>query len=468
MISNYANDMRPHLGNAAITMMTPFTSRKAQATSHHRYALHTLDYLTVQSWRPVIHQGELYVLDAQSNLWVPYERQNLLRLIAELNDANKNCEKWSDYTGIAEQVSAIATQPSFFRDAPVGTAFLGSFYTIAGQQLSSEPLLPEHRQRVMLDFAPARVATPNFSQFLDETFRSVAIDEQEQQICLLQEIAGAILLGLMPRFQKAALFYDPYGRAGKGTMERILRQLVPSAFTSAVSPFKWDNEYYLASLIGSRLNVVGELPEGQAIPAANLKSVLGGDLISGRQPTRPVVMFQNEAAHLFTSNHLITTKDHSEAFFSRWLLIEFPNSLLRSGRPLDPGLADRIIGQEMSGIAYWALQGGVRLLQQNRFSPSSVQDRLMQKWRRSTSSVDEFIHECCTLRDDLLERRSAFYASYKAWCNENGRKPHAKGSLKEQMEHRIGLPVRFTLLDGIEIIRGIAVQEAYKDRLTAL
>lgn len=441
--------------------------RKKAGTSHHSYALRTLERLTVRGWRPVFYQGELYRLDADTNLWVPFDRQELVALIAELQDGRKNCEKWSDYTGIAEQACAIVSDSKFFSNAPVGTACRGHFYTVDEQRVHCEALRPEHRQRVMLDFEPACSATPHFDAFLRETFRAEDADDEEQQVRLVQEIAGAILLGLMPRYHKAVFFHDSYGRAGKGTLERILRGLVPQQFTAALSPFKWDKEYYLASLVGARLNVMGELPEGEVIPAANLKSVLGGDLLAGRQPTKPVVFFHNEAAHLFTSNHLIATRDHSEAFFSRWLLVEFPNSLLVSGRPLDPGLADRIISHEMSGIAYWALQGGIRLLKQGRFSSTKAHDRLMEKWRRSTSSVDEFIHECCELREDLRERRSTFYVSYKAWCAENGRKPHSKSNVKDQMEHRVGLSVRFTKLDGIEIIRGIAVLEDYRDRLTS-
>ena len=128
---------------------------------------------------------------------------------------------------------------------------------------------------------------------------------------LMQEIAGAIMLGVMHKWQKAVLFYDPFGRAGKGTIERIIRQLVPSKFITAVSPFVWDKEYFVASLTGSRLNVAGELPDDKSIPAVDFKSITGGDLVTGRHPTHRPITFRNEAAHLFMSNHLINTRDHS-------------------------------------------------------------------------------------------------------------------------------------------------------------
>jgi len=45
--------------------------------------------------------------------------------------------------------------------------------------------------------------------------------------------------------------------------------------------------------------------------------------LTGRHLTGRPFSFRNEAAHLFMSNHLITTSDHSEPFYARWLLVEF-------------------------------------------------------------------------------------------------------------------------------------------------
>ena len=263
------------------------------------------------------------------------------------------------------------------------------------------------------------------------------------------------MLGLMPRFQKAIQYHDKFGRAGKGTLERCQRGLVPKEFVTAVSPFSWGKDYFVAALAGSRLNVVGELPDNESIPAAMFKTVLGGDLITGRHPTHRPIIFTNEAAHVFMSNHLINTRDHTEAFFARWLIVEFPNSRLRSGLPLDPMLAERIIENEMPGIAAWALEGAARLMQAGEFTKSAVHDRLMNQWRRSANSLEEFISEACVLSSDSPYRRAEFYQDYKEWCAENGRKPFSKGRVKELLEHNLGMGIRLVELDGYETFVGI-------------
>lgn len=432
-----------------------YQAEMVTAETHHGYAKSTLSQLTEEAWKPVGHHSALYVLNPDTHLWDRLPSDKLIRRVAEMHDAKENCCRSSDYRAIADHAISLATDEYFFTDVPNGLACKGGFYQILGDEIKLLPLAPEHRQRVTLDYTPAQMPIPMFEQFLHETFESSNEGEEAQQIVLVQEMAGAIMLGILYKYQVAVLFFEPFGRAGKGTLEKILRGLVPHDFISAVSPFKWDQDYHVATLAGKRFNVVGELPEQQAIPASAFKSVLGCDLVTGRHPTHRPITFTNEAAHLFMSNHLITTKDQSEAFFARWKIIEFPNSRLRSGLPLDKNLAERIIDNELPGIAYWALQGAMRLVKNGSFSASSAHDRLMAKWRRTTNTLEEFIHESCVLGVGNTYRRSDFYSDYTAWCTENGRRSFGKGRVRELLEHNIGMGIQLVELHGYETFKGV-------------
>lgn len=439
------------------------------ASTHHGYAISVLESLAVDEHKPVGFEGSLFCLDPASNLWVRRPLEELARLVAEAHDGNENCERCTDYNGIAQHIMTLSANDEFFATAPVGLVCPDGFYQIQGAEVKVEPLMPSDRQRVKLDVMPDELLPiPLFLNFLHETFMSDNDDEEVQQIMLVQEIAGATMLGVMYKFQKAVKWYDPFGRAGKGTLERIVRKLVPSKFITAVSPFVWDKEYFVASLAGSRLNVVGELPDDKSIPAADFKSITGGDLVTGRHPTHRPITFRNEAAHLFMSNHLINTKDHSEAFFARWIIVEFPNSRLRNGLPLDADLPDRIISAELPGIVHWALEGAVRLMAKGAFTKSFAHDRLMAKWRRTSNSLEEFIHDRCVLGADMQSRRSEFYSDYVAWCKDSGRHAFAKGRVKELLEHNIGLGISLKEINGYETFRGVQVRlytdaKSYRD-----
>lgn len=439
------------------------TSADDLALTHHGYASDLIRKLTVGQWAPVGYEGTLYVVDSSSGLWFKHPADALVRLVAEAHDGKDNCVRRSDYFGVAQHIISLATDESFFKDAPIGLACPGGFYQVKDDAIEVVPLMPHHRQRVMLAVTPRKMDTPLFFGFLHETFQSPNPDEEAQQIVLIQEMDGSIMLGIAHRYQKAFLFYEPFGRAGKGVETTITTALVPHSFVTAVSPFVWNREYYVASLAGARLNVVGELPDGEPIPAAAFKSVLGGDMLTGRHPTHRPISFKNEAAHLFSSNHLIFTKDHGEAFFVRWVIIEFPNSRLRSGLPQDPGLAERIIAQELPGIAYWALEGAMRVIRNGGYSKSVVHDRLMAQWRRGTNSLEEFIHECCSVGDQAHSiLRSKFYQEYAQWCAESGRKPFSKARVKELLAHNVGLGISLTRIDGYEVFRGVLVKDTFE------
>jgi putative DNA primase/helicase len=450
--------------NSKVSLVAIDTAIKARAIetstapTHHGYAQDILERLTVDEWAPVGHVGKLYVVNPASGIWLCKQTEILGRLVAEVHDGKDNCKRSNDYSGIAQHAISIASNDAFFVEAPVGLACPEGFYQIVGNEICVEPLNPAHRQRVMIDVTPKNIPTPLFDAFLHETFQSINDGDEAQQLSLVQEIAGAIMFGVMHKHQKAVLFYDPFGRAGKGTLERILRGLVPPSFVTAVSPFVWHKEYFVASLAGTRLNVVGELSDDEPIPAAMFKTVTGGDLITGRHPTHRPIMFKNEAAHLFMSNHMINTRDHSEAFFARWLIVEFPNSRLRTGLPLDPLLAERIIEHELPGIAQWALEGAIRLMRNGKFSKSVVHDRLMAKWRCSTNSLEEFIQDGCVLGSAFSTRRSDFYQKYAGWCKESGRRPFAKGRVKELLEHNVGLGIVLAEIDGYETFKGVQVK----------
>lgn len=427
----------------------------ATVETHHGYAKSILSEMTEDIWRPIGYQGSLHVVNPSTGLWESKSVDVLVRLVAEMHDAKENCSRSSDYRAVSEHAISLVSDDNFFADAPNGLACPGGFYQIQGNEIALIPLKPEHRQRVMLDFTPVQMSIPLFEKFLHETFESGNAGEEEQQIRLLQEIAGGIMLGILYKFQTAILFYEPYGRAGKGTTEKQIRCLVPKEFVSAISPFRWHQDYHVATLAGKRLNVVGELPEHEPIPASAFKSVIGCDLVTGRHPTHRPITFSNEAAHLFMSNHLITTKDQSEAFFARWKIVEFPNSRLKSGLPLDENLAQRIIENELPGIAYWALEGAARLLRNGKLSASSAHDRLMAKWRRSTNTLEEFIHDTCELVSEHPYLRADFYKDYTQWCSDNGRKPFSKGRVKELLENNIGMNIRLVQVNGYETFRGI-------------
>jgi len=189
------------------------------------------------------------------------------------------------------------------------------------------------------------------------------------QQALLQETVGAALVGCLHRFERAVYLHGK-ARAGKSTVLRLIEAACPAEAIGSVPPGDGAEDYHRATLANLRINLVGELPKDKPIPAAEFKAVVGRDRISGRHPYGRPFSFRPSCAHFFNSNHWICTRDQHPAFFDRWLLIHFPNTVPDAER--DPELARRIVRDELPGVLHWALLGATRLLQRGHFAPGPV------------------------------------------------------------------------------------------------
>ena len=461
---NLIKDVNKRASLTQLEQLTKVSRRRKDnntlGNSHHSYATNMIEEFTIGGYKPVGFGDKLWYYDSDSGLWVGLDHNALKKRAAEKFDQLPFCRTNNDYASIATHLLSLIDAPDFFEKAPFGLATPEGFYRIEKNEVKKEPLRADHRQRIMLPVVPEKIETPLFNKFIFETFNSENEEEYRQQVDLLQEVIGVIILGQMNIYQKAILFYDQYGRAGKGVMTKIIEALVPENFTCSVSPFLWSDSYFLATLAGMKLNIVGELPQNKVIPCSNFKSVIGHDQIGARHTYGRPFNFRNEAAHIFSSNHLIKTDDFSDAFYDRWLIFKFPNSLEKTKRTRDEYLANNIIQAELPGVAQWALDGAVRRLGQKSFSSSIVHNEMMKKWRIYHNSLLGFIEDCCEVGDKAhTVRRAAFYDEYVKWCNEFGLRYHSKQEVKDRITSTASINVEWKIRDGIETFVGIRIKK---------
>ena len=415
--------------------------------------------------RPVGVSGMIYAYQESKGVWDGKITTEYDTLVEKMFDGQEKCERRSDYLAITQQAYSHLShgKEDFFETAPVGLACKGLFYRVNAEgKIEKEELDHTHRQRVLSPVRPVVGPMPLFEKFLDDVFKGDPNDEQRE---LLQEVVGSVILGTMARYEKVVLLKGP-GRSGKGTIMKIIEALVPREVRSAVSPFRWDEEYYLATLAGKRLNLVGELPEDDHIPAANFKSVVGRDLLLGRHPSGKPFQFRNEAAHIFNTNHFVYTKDHTEAFFTRWVLLEFRNSLIGKDTEIVTNLADQIISKELAAVMAWALQGAKRLEDRGHFRTTLVGQAMMDKWRHRTNTLIEFLldTDACVLSSsrDWQTRRADFYADYVEWCRSSNRRPIGKHKLYDEIAENatiknLGISFKHGK-DGTIFVRGVRMK----------
>jgi phage/plasmid-associated DNA primase len=157
-----------------------------------------------------------------------------------------------------------------------------------------------------------------------------------------------------------------------------------------------------------------------------LKKLFAGDPIEAARKYNDPYDYEPTGKHLYAANEVpsINVSDGDEAFWRRWLLVEFPNHYPAGDR--DPNLRDRLTTDEaLSGVLNWAIEGWDRLLEQGHFTNEEREAYAKrQRWQSWGESIDKFIADCVE-RDpdaDNITRKQA-YDHYLAWCEANGHDP---------------------------------------------
>lgn len=243
----------------------------------------------------------------------------------------------------------------------------------------------------------------------------------------LQEYVGYCLhVGEIPIH--SALLLVGSGANGKGTFLSVVRALLGKENTSSIELQTLANERdAVADFYGSLANIDDDLSARKLGAGLGMfKKLVGGDRVRARRLYEDGFEFDATGKHLYAANEVpnVDIPDEDEAFWRRWLLVEFPNHYPPSER--DPDLRKRLTEPDpLSGVLNWAIAGRARLLEQEYFTnEDKFAHAKRERWQAWGESVDKFISVCVD-RDEDAPRVSTqdAHRRYAAWCRENGLDP---------------------------------------------
>jgi putative DNA primase/helicase len=262
---------------------------------------------------------------------------------------------------------------------------------------------------------------------------------EEGRADALQEYVGYCLhIGEIPIHR--ALLLVGSGANGKSTFLAVVRQLLGSDNTGSFELQTLANEKdALADFYGSLANIDDDLSArkiGQGI--GMFKKLTAGNEVRGRKLYQEGFKYRATGKHLYAANQVpqVNVPDDDEAFWRRWLLVEFPQHYPPSER--DPGLEDRLTEPEaMSGVLNWAIEGWARLLEQGHFSGEKrYAQAKRERWQAWGDSIDKFISECVE-RDESAANISTtdVHRVYAEWCRNNGERPGGQQNLTANLKN---------------------------------
>lgn len=265
------------------------------------------------------------------------------------------------------------------------------------------------------DFDPSAPAPVEWLKFL-----SAVWPDDPESIDALQQWFG-YLLTPDTRQQKILFLLGP-PRAGKGTIDRVLRQLIGPANVVGPTLGSLSTNFGLSPLLGKSVAVIPDArlsgrPDA-AVIIERLLSVSGEDALTIDRKHRDPLTVKLNARFVILSNELPRLGDASGALAGRLILLRLTRSWL--GKE-DQRLFERLRG-ELPGILLWAVEGWRRLRARGRLLQPKSAAALVREMEDLSSPVGAFVRERCRVAPGERVEVGELYREWRAWCDSHGRK----------------------------------------------
>jgi len=267
---------------------------------------------------------------------------------------------------------------------------------------------------LMYDYAADAPEPVAFHKFLDDLFG----DDPEAED-LLQEMFGYILSGASS-LQKILMIIGPR-RSGKGTLGRVLVELVGDANTCSPRLESIGTRFGLQPMIGKKFAYMSDvrldgLAKQQTI-AENLLRISGEDDVNVERKNRVDWFGRLCCRFLMVSNMVPRIADPSGALSGRFAMLVLKNSFY--GRE-DPDLTDKLL-TELPGILLWALDGWARLQEKGSFTVPKSSAEAIASLERLTSPILAFLDDECDVSSDEEMPVDTLFLYWKSWCERENR-----------------------------------------------
>jgi putative DNA primase/helicase len=239
-----------------------------------------------------------------------------------------------------------------------------------------------------------------------------------ESIHTLQEWFGYTLLPDTSQ-QKILLIVGPK-RSGKGTIARILRELLGEQNVAGPTLSDLASRFGLWTLIGKPLAIIadarlsGRVDQGAVLE--RLLAISGEDALDIDRKNRQQVTMKLPTRFMILTNELPKIVDASGALASRFVPLRLTQSWFDKEKP-------RLIESlrlELPGILNWAVDGLKRLKARGHFVRPAAAAEDLAELSELSSPIRAFVNEECVLGSAERVVKGDLYGAWKQWAEEHG------------------------------------------------
>jgi len=279
---------------------------------------------------------------------------------------------------------------------------------------------------------------------------------------LLFELVGFVLY---PRsYKKAILLTDAEGKkgdVGKSTYIRHLEDILTSDNYSAVSLQELIDpslRFVRATIYRKLANFFPDLPKKAITQVGYFKVLTGEDYITIDRKNKEPFKWLPYTKHVFSANEPPIVENADEAFWKRWLVVEFVGNFAQPIREFNKTLWSEIPQIIALGIAAfsWVLEKG-------RFSYENTAEDAKIKWLTKSDPVYGFIEWLKSI-NALVEDKTGripvedLYEVYTAFCKTHDKEAIEQREFTTQLKKhgfKIIRPRNVSTISGYRLVKPI-------------
>jgi len=212
------------------------------------------------------------------------------------------------------------------------------------------------------------------------------------------------------------------GRNGKGSFLRLLSNFLGRNNIASTDLERLDStrsRFETSKLYQKLVAMCGETNFSVLKNSAILKSLSGQDLVPAEYKFKSNFEFENYAKIIIATNSLPATLDTTDGFFSRMIILDFPN-IFNKGKDI----IKEIPLEEYSALARKSIFVLKELLERGSFYNEGTIEEKRERYEERANPLKQFIREKCV--DDIrgFIPSTEFYNEFIKWLAEN--KPRSR------------------------------------------
>ncbi len=175
----------------------------------------------------------------------------------------------------------------------------------------------------------------------------------------------------------------------------------------------------LLPLLGARMAVASEVPEGRKFNEAQLKDLASRDPLATRPLYAEQIQFEPSHTLWIYGNHLARLSGSDTGIERRMHLLPFDQVIPAAKVDL---FFDKKLEAELPGILNWGLDGCIAWQREGLRKPKRVR-RATTGYLTEMDLIKQFIDQRTVDCPGEEERASTVYSVYREWATEQGERP---------------------------------------------